>query len=218
MEKNGRERFSELVEFYPHSYTLRVKRAFSDIPLVVTNPKQRVHHVFVTEHFDPLRAELSAALVHLGEIHHLLSTDYFSENTQREFYELMEPFTRVVNAVRYGWAGRVASKYSPDPNRLLSETLKRIEIEYLNHLYRGNRNAAIEVLPLIAFAKGLSADWDFFNHRGLNRLLDESVNTVPDLDNLLLLAERFSKYLPCFCSFDVVKDPRRGFEVFELYP
>ncbi len=214
-----KEKFFEILEFYPHSFSVNPKRThYDDLGnLVITNPTDRVHHVFLPNKEDLFRFELSAALVHLGEKHHLLATDYFSDETQEFFYEFIEPFAKLVRAVRFGWAGAVASQYSPDPDGLMEETLKRIEVEYLNQLYRGNRRAAIEVLPFIAFAKGLDADWDFFNHSGLNKLLNELVESKPSVENLLKFVKKFSKFMPCFCSYNTKEDQKRGFEVFNLY-
>jgi hypothetical protein len=214
-----KEKFLEILEFYPHSFSVNLKKTpYEDFGnLVITNPADKVHHIFLPNKEDLFRFELSAALVNLGEKHHLLATDYFSEETQEYFYEFIEPFTKLVKAVRFGWAGKVASKYSPDLESLMEETLKRIEIEYLNQLYKGNRRAAVEVLPFIAFAKGLDSDWDFFNHSGLNKLLNELIESRPSVENLLKFVRKFSKFMPCFCSYNIKKDEKRGFEVFNLY-
>jgi len=214
-----RDRFFEILEFYPHSFSVVPKKTLYDelTNLVITNPKDKKHFVFLPPEEDLFRLELSAALVHLGEKHHLLATDYFSSATQEHFYELIEPFSRLVRAVRFGWAGRVAAQYSPDPETLLGEALKRIEVEYLNQLYRNNRRAAVSLLPYVAFAKGLDVNWDFFNHEGLNALLNEMVDAEPSIENLLRLSKKLSKFVPCFCSFETEEDRKRGFEVFNLY-
>jgi hypothetical protein len=213
-----KEKFLELLEFYPISYGVNVKKTpYTELDnIVITDPQAKKHHIFLPSKEDPYRFELSAALALLGERHHLLSTNYFSRDTREFFAEFVEPFEKLVRIVRFGWAGKVAAKHSPDAERLLSESLKRIEIEYLNALYRESKRAALEVLPYIAFAKGLDADWDFFNHEGLNLLVNDLISSEISLENLLRFAEKFSKYLPCFCGFEVVEDPDRGFEVFNL--
>jgi len=216
---NVKDKFLELLDFYPHSFSVNLKKTpYEDFEnLVITNPVDKVHHIFLPPKEDIFRFELTASLILLGEEHHLLATDYFTKHTQEYFYEFIEPFTKLVKTIRFGWAGKIASQHSPDPDKLMAETLKRIEIEYLNELYRGNKRAAVEVLPFIAFAKGLDADWDFFNHEGLNKLLNELVGAKPNIENLLSFAKRFAKYTPCFCSFKTEMDKDRGFEVFDIY-
>ncbi|NPB05196.1 MAG: hypothetical protein GXO08_02315 [Aquificae bacterium] len=213
-----KERFLEVLEFYPHNYAVKIKQTlYEDLGnVIVTNPQGFVHHVFLPKREDPFRFELLSALVVLGEKHHLLSTDYYDDRTREEFYDHIGNFNRLVQPIRFAWAGRVAAEHSPDPDKLLEETLKKIEVEYLNALYRGNRQAALEVLPLVAFAKGLDADWDFFNNPELNRLLNDLVRAEPGVSNLVRFARKLTRFIPFFGTFRIKKDPVRGLEVFSL--
>ncbi len=213
-----KDRFLEVLEFYPHSYTVKIKQTpYEDLGnIIVTNPKGYVHHVFLPKKEDRFRFELLSALVVLGEKHHLLSTDYFDDRTREEFYEYIRSFNKLIMPVRFAWAGRVAAEHTPDYDKLFEETLKRIEIEYLNALYKGNRRAALEVLPFIAFAKGLDADWDFFNSEELNRLLSDMVKAEPTVSNLVKFAKKLTKFIPFFGTFRIKRDPVREIEVFSL--
>jgi len=213
-----KEKFLELLQSYPHSFSVNLKNTpYGDLQNpVITNPLERVHHVFLPRSGDPFKLELSAALLVLGERHHLLSTDYFCRETQENRYEFIEPFSRLARVVRYGWAGQVAAKHSPDPDRLAEEALKKIEIAYLDRLYGDDRRAALSVLPLVAFAKGIDGQWDFFSSDELNELLNDLMLAQPTVENLLTFVERFEPYLPCFCRVSKVMDQKRGFEVFSL--
>ncbi|HID79447.1 MAG TPA: hypothetical protein EYH48_04725 [Aquifex aeolicus] len=213
-----KEKFWEILEFYPKSYAVKVKHTpYEDLDnIIITNPLDYVHHIFLPKKEDLFRFELLAALTVLGEKHHLLSTDYYDTYTRENMYEFLDGFSQLLKPIRFAWAGRIAGENSPDADKLLNETLKRIEIEYLNALYRGNRRAALEVLPYIAFAKGLDPDWDFFNDEKLNSLLKGITKAKIGVSNLLKYAKKLQRYLPCFCSFSVKKDPERGFEVFSL--
>ncbi|MEO2153206.1 MAG: hypothetical protein GXN97_00665 [Aquificae bacterium] len=213
-----KEKFLETLDYYPHQYEVIVKQTpYTDLNnIVITNPKGRSHHVFLPNREDQFRFELLSSLVVLGEKHHLFATDYYDEYTQEYLYDQIEQFNRLIRPIRYAWAGQIAAQHSPDVDLLLQETLKAIEIEYLNQLYKDNRRAAIDVMPYIAFAKALDMDWEFFNHDGLNRLVNEIVQSKPSKENLLKYAKRLTKFIPCFFSFDIVTDPKRGFEVFSL--
>jgi len=213
-----KEKFLEILEFYPHSYAVKVKQTpYEDLSnIIVTNPQNYTHHIFLPKKEDLFRFELLSALVVLGEKHHLLSTDYFDDRTREEFYDYIRTFNKLILPVRFAWAGRVASEHTSDYEKLLEETLKRIEIEYLNSLYKDNRRAALEVLPYIAFAKGLDPDWDFFNSEDLNKLLRDLVKAEPSVSNLVKFAKKFSRYIPFFGTFKIVKDPTRGLEVFSI--
>ena len=213
-----KDKFLEILEFYPHSYAVKVKKTpYGDLDnIIITNPKEFRHHVFLPNKEDLFRFELLSALTVLGEKHHLLSTDYYDNFTQEYMYDFIESFSKLIKPVRFAWAGKIAAEYSPDFEKLLQESLKKIEIEYLNALYKDNRMAALEVLPYIAFAKGLDPDWDFFNDPKLNKLLNDIIKAEPSVSNLIKFAKRLQKYLPCFCTFSVKKDEKRGFEVFSL--
>ncbi|RTZ70718.1 MAG: hypothetical protein DSZ30_00350 [Aquificaceae bacterium] len=213
-----KEKFLEILEFYPKSYAVKVKYTpYEDLDnIIITNPLDYVHHIFLPNKEDLFRFELLSALTVLGEKHHLLSTDYYDTYTKENMYEFIDGFARLLKPIRFAWAGRIAGENSPDADKLLSETLKRIEIEYLNALYRGNRRASLEVLPYIAFAKGLDPDWDFFNDERLNAILNDLVKADISVSNLIKYAKKLQRYLPCFCSFSVKEDPERGFEVFSL--
>ena len=215
-----KEKFLEVLEFYPKSYAVKLKRTpYEELDnIIITNPLEFVHHIFLPQREDLFRFELLSSLAVLGERHHLLSTDYYDTFTREHMYEFIESFARLLKPIRFAWAGRIAAEHSPDADKLLGETLKRIEIEYLNALYRDNRRAALEVLPYIAFAKGLDPDWDFFNDDRLNELLNSIVRADMNVSNLVKYAKKLRKYLPCFCSFSVREDPQRGFEVFTLSP
>lgn len=213
-----KEQFLEILEFYPHTYRVKVKRTpYEELNnIIITAPKEKKHVVFLPSKEDLFRYELLSSLIVLGEKHHLLSTEYYDNETQDFMYDFMEQFEKLIKPIKFAWAGKVAAEYSPDPDKLLQEALKKIEIEYLNSLYRGNRRAALEVLPFVSFAKGLDLDWDFYNHEKLNALINEIVKAEPNIDNLLKFADRLRKYITCFCTFDVVFDESRGFEVFSL--
>ena len=208
----------EILEFYPHRYEVKIKRTpYDDLSnIIITAPKDRQHIVFLPNREDYFRYELLSSLVVLGEKHHLLSTEYYDEDTQELMYDFMEQFEKLIKPIKFAWAGRIAGEHSPDPDKLLQETLKKIEIEYLNSLYRDNRRAALEVLPYVSFAKGLDVDWEFYNHKKLNRLINDIVEAEPSVENLLKFADRLRKYITCFCTFDVIFDEIRGFEVFSL--
>ena len=213
-----KDKFLEVLEFYPHDYVVKIKETpYEDLDnIIITNPSDSVHHIFLPRKEDLFRFELLSALTVLGERHHLLSTDYFDTFTRENMFEFIEGFSKLIKPIRFAWAGRIAAENSPDPDKLMGETLRRIEIEYLNALYRDNKRAAIEVLPYIAFAKGLDTDWDFFNDDRLNRIMNELIKTDISLSNLIKYAKKLQKYIPCFCSFSIKKDPERGFEVFSL--
>ncbi len=213
-----KEKFLEILEFYPKSYAVKVKHTpYEDLDnIIITNPLDYVHHIFLPKKEDLFRFELLSALAVLGEKHHLLSTNYYDTYTRENMYEFIDGFARLLKPIRFAWAGRIAGENSPDADKLLRETLKRIEVEYLNALYRGNRRAALEVLPYIAFAKGLDPDWDFFNDEKLNAILNDITRAEISVSNLIKYAKKLQRYLPCFCSFSVKEDPERGFEVFSL--
>ena len=214
-----KEKFLEVLEFYPHDYAVKIKSTpYEELDnIIITNPSDFVHHIFLPNRKDDLfRFELLSALAVLGEKHHLLSTDYFDTYTREHMFDMIESFSRLIRPIRFAWAGRIAAQHSPDPDKLMEETLRRIEIEYLNALYKGNRRAALQVLPFIAFAKGLDTDWDFFNDDRLNGILNEMVKADMNVSNLVKFAKKLNKYLPCFCNFSVKKDHERGFEVFSL--
>ena len=213
-----KEKFLEVLEFYPHSYSVKIKRTpYEDLSnIIVTNPETYTHHIFLPKKEDYFRFELLSALVVLGEKHHLLSTDYYDDRTREEFYDYIKTFNRLVQPVRFAWAGKIAAEYTPDYEKLLEEAIKKIEIEYLNALYRDNRRAAIEILPYVAFAKGLDPDWDFFNSEELNKILNDLIKAEPSISNLVKFAKKLSRFIPFFGTFKVVKDPSRGLEVFSL--
>jgi len=213
-----KDKFLEILEFYPHEYVVKIKKTpYEDLDnIIITNPLDFLHHIFLPHKEDLFRFELLSALTVLGEKHHLLSTDYFDSYTRENMFETIERFSKLIKPIRFAWAGRIAAENSPDPDRLMEETLRKIEIEYLNALYKDNKKAAIEVLPYIAFAKGLDTDWDFFNDEHLNKIMNELTKVDINLKNLLKYASKLQKYIPCFCSFKVVNDPDRGFEVFSL--
>ena len=213
-----KEKFLEILEFYPHSYAVKIKKTpYSELDnIIITNPKEYRHHIFLPDKEDLFRFELLSALTVLGEKHHLLSTDYYDEYTQELMYDFIEGFSKLIKPIRFAWAGKIARENSPNLEDLMQETLKRIEIEYLNALYRDNKKAALEVLPYIAFAKGLDPDWDFFNDAKLNKILNDLVEAPPSVANLIKYAKKLERYTPCFCSFSVKEDKKRGFEVFSL--
>jgi len=213
-----KDKFLEVLEYYPHSYTVKIKKTpYGDLDnIIITNPKRYSHHIFLPNREDLFRFELLSALTVLGEKHHLLSTDYYDSYTQENLYEFIESFSNLIKPIRFAWAGRIAAEHSPDPDQLMQETLKKIEIEYLNQLYKGNKRAALDVLPYIAFAKGLDSDWDYFNDERLNNLLTNLVKAEASVSNLVKFAKKLQRYIPCFCSFKVKYDPQREFEVFSL--
>jgi hypothetical protein len=182
-----KDKFLEILEYYPHSYGVKIKKTpYGDLDnIIITNPKSFSHYIFLPDKEDLFRFEILSALTVLGEKHHLLSTDYYDSYTQENLYEFIENFSNLIKPIRFAWAGRIAADHSPDPDALMQETLKRIEIEYLNQLYKGNRRAALDVLPYIAFAKGLDGDWDYFNDEKLNGLLNDLIKAEANVSNLI---------------------------------